>query len=135
MKRDIIKKVLAALGLLIQILAEFVQGVKKDLESHDLLRSFPCIYILNFFFYFSTPKRKLNNKKCRRRDLNPHGLLHTHLKRTCLPFHHFGILLFSFVGAVVTTPYFLLFIFICIVGLVNPTYILFFIIGQTLVYH
>ena len=31
------------------------------------------------------------HKKCRRRDLNPHGLLHTHLKRTCLPFHHFGI--------------------------------------------
>ncbi len=23
--------------------------------------------------------------------MNPHGLLHTHLKRTCLPFHHFGI--------------------------------------------
>ena len=33
----------------------------------------------------------LCNKKCRRRDLNPHRFLHTHLKRTCLPFHHFGI--------------------------------------------
>ncbi len=28
---------------------------------------------------------------CRRRDLNPHGLRHTPLKRACLPFHHFGI--------------------------------------------
>ena len=27
---------------------------------------------------------------CRRRDLNPHGLRHTPLKRACLPFHHFG---------------------------------------------
>ena len=30
---------------------------------------------------------------CRRRDLNPHGLRHTPLKRACLPFHHFGILI------------------------------------------
>lgn len=29
---------------------------------------------------------------CRRRDLNPHGLRHTPLKRACLPFHHFGTL-------------------------------------------
>src|SRR5262249_25956378 len=29
---------------------------------------------------------------CRRRDLNPHGLRHTPLKRACLPFHHFGLL-------------------------------------------
>src|SRR5574341_1017529 len=28
---------------------------------------------------------------CRRRDLNPHGLRHTPLKRACLPFHHFGL--------------------------------------------
>jgi hypothetical protein len=28
---------------------------------------------------------------CRRRDLNPHGLRHTPLKRACLPFHHFGV--------------------------------------------
>jgi HAD superfamily hydrolase (TIGR01490 family) len=30
---------------------------------------------------------------CRRRDLNPHGLRHTPLKRACLPFHHFGNLI------------------------------------------
>ena len=34
---------------------------------------------------------------CRRRDLNPHGLRHTPLKRACLPFHHFGKNV-SFVG-------------------------------------
>ena len=27
-------------------------------------------------------------KTCRRRGSNPHEFLHTHLKRTCLPFHH-----------------------------------------------
>ena len=32
---------------------------------------------------------------CRRRDLNPHGLRHTPLKRACLPFHHFGILIYA----------------------------------------
>ena len=31
-----------------------------------------------------------NKLWCRRRDLNPHGLRHTPLKRACLPFHHFG---------------------------------------------
>ena len=48
MNREIIKKALATLGLLIQILAEFVQGVKKDFKSCDLLRSFPYIYILTY---------------------------------------------------------------------------------------
>ncbi len=28
---------------------------------------------------------------CPRWDLNPHTRRHTHLKRTCLPFHHLGI--------------------------------------------
>ncbi len=28
---------------------------------------------------------------CREGDSNPHGFLHTPLKRTCLPFHHPGI--------------------------------------------
>ena len=32
----------------------------------------------------------VRNIWCRRRDLNPHGLRHTPLKRACLPFHHFG---------------------------------------------
>ena len=27
---------------------------------------------------------------CPRGDLNPHTFRHTHLKRTCLPFHHLG---------------------------------------------
>ena len=49
MNREIIKKALATLGLLIQILAEFVQGVKKDFKSCDLLRSFPYTYILTYF--------------------------------------------------------------------------------------
>ena len=41
-------------------------------------------------------ERLINQRKpeyvmwCRRRDLNPHGLRHTPLKRACLPFHHFG---------------------------------------------
>jgi hypothetical protein len=37
-------------------------------------------------------RRSVERKSwCRRRDLNPHGLRHTPLKRACLPFHHFGI--------------------------------------------
>ena len=34
--------------------------------------------------------RQVRGSWCRRRDLNPHGLRHTPLKRACLPFHHFG---------------------------------------------
>ena len=37
--------------------------------------------------------------------MNPHGFLHTHLKRTCLPFHHFGILLFLIYNAYLSTVY------------------------------
>ncbi len=37
-----------------------------------------------------TPRIKRALSWCRRRDLNPHGLRHTPLKRACLPFHHFG---------------------------------------------
>lgn len=28
---------------------------------------------------------------CPERDLNPHTLRHTRLRRTCLPFHHLGM--------------------------------------------
>ena len=59
MNREIIKKVLATLGLLIQILAEFVQGVKKDLKSYDLLGSFPYTYILAFYSKFFNTVCKL----------------------------------------------------------------------------
>lgn len=34
--------------------------------------------------------RVLIFKWCPRRDLNPYTFRHTHLKRTCLPFHHLG---------------------------------------------
>jgi|SoiMethySBSTD1v2_1073268.scaffolds.fasta_scaffold1529465_1 hypothetical protein len=37
-------------------------------------------------------RKELPSIWCRRRDLNPHGLRHTPLKRACLPFHHFGTL-------------------------------------------
>ena len=63
MKREIIKKVLATLGLLIQILAEFVQGVKKDFKSYDLLRSFPYIYINIFIKKFNTRTLKYNKRE------------------------------------------------------------------------
>lgn len=47
-----------------------------------------------------TNKQSRNNPAlfiCRRRDLNPHRFLHTHLKRTCLPFHHSDIkIMYSF---------------------------------------
>ncbi len=39
----------------------------------------------------SLSKGKFISSWCPRWDLNPHTRRHTHLKRTCLPFHHLGI--------------------------------------------
>ena len=52
MTRETIKKVLTTLGLLIQILAEFVQGVKKDFKKSTSQSLFPNTYFNMFFDIF-----------------------------------------------------------------------------------
>lgn len=74
------------------LLADVYRITRYNLLTH---RKIKCCYLLrwiknNFVNFKQTlPVKHLPAEiKCWRWDLNPHRLLYTHLKRTCLPFHH-----------------------------------------------
>ena len=42
----------------------------------------------SYFLFGEIGNQNFDSTWCSRGDLNPHTVRHTHLKRTCLPFHH-----------------------------------------------
>lgn len=62
-------------------------GAKYDAEK---LRRASGVLRRRLFNHWNEAPTRAGLIWCRRRDLNPHGLRHTPLKRACLPFHHFG---------------------------------------------
>ena len=56
-------------------------GINSDSSPQYNSKIKPPFFRMRVFFFWWCP----------RGDLNPHTFRHTHLKRTCLPFHHLGI--------------------------------------------